>query len=54
LPFTARHDHIDEKVVNMHCQCDKSVDATTTLVSAMVVVVRLLLLIRGPFWEGAR
>ncbi len=39
LPFTARHDHIDKKVVNMRCQCDKSVDATTMLVSAMVVVV---------------
>jgi hypothetical protein len=54
LPFTAHHNHIDKKGVNMRCQCDKSVDATTTLVSAMVVVVRLLLLIRGPFWEGAR
>jgi hypothetical protein len=54
LPFTARQDHIDKKVVNMRCQGDKSVDATTTLVSAMVVVVRLLLLIRGPFGEGAR
>jgi hypothetical protein len=54
LPFTAHHDHIDKKVVNMRCQCDKSVDATTTLVSAIVMVVHLLLLIRERFWEGAR
>ncbi len=54
LSFTARHDHIDKQVANVRCQCDKSVDATTTLVSAMEVVVLLLLLINFSFRDVER
>jgi hypothetical protein len=43
-----------KKVVNMCLQHDTSADATTMLVSADGVLVRLLLLICFCFWDVAR
>jgi hypothetical protein len=43
-----------KKVVNMHLQHDTSADATTMLVSADGMLVRLLLLICFLFWDVVR